>query len=76
MADHMSSEHLIGCVGMRSAGVKDAVPGLDEGVADGAQDVAFARARVADSDEIGTCLDPVACGQRLDAGPGPRRTTP
>ena len=40
------------------AGVKDAVPGLDEGVADGAQDVAFARARVADGDEVGAGLAP------------------
>ena len=50
------------------AGVEDAPTGFDEGVADGAEEVRLACARVADGDEVGAGLDPVAGGERLDAG--------
>ena len=52
------------------SGVEDAPTGFDESVADGAEEVRLACARVADGDEVGAGLDPVAGGERLDAGAG------
>lgn len=52
------------------AGVEDALAGFDKGVADGAEDMGFAGAGVADGDEIGAGLDPVPGGQGLDVGTG------
>jgi hypothetical protein len=51
------------------AGVEDAKAGLDQGMADGAQDVGLAGTAVADGNEIGAAVDPVTGGERFDAAP-------
>jgi hypothetical protein len=59
--------HRIAC-----PGAEGAVPGLDQRMADGAQDVRLAmrpiRAGIADGDRIAAAVQPIACRQGLDAG--------
>ena len=50
------------------SGVEDAVPRLDQGMADGTQDVGLAGSGIADRDQVAATLKPVACRQSLDAG--------
>lgn len=52
------------------AGVEDAPADFDERVGDCAEDVGLSGAAVADGDQVGAGLDPVAGGERLDAGAG------
>ena len=51
-------------------GVEDAPAGFDKGMPDSAQDVGFARARVADGDEVCAGLDPISRSQCFDPGLG------
>ena len=61
----LKSLHEVGC-----SAVKDAVSGLDEGMADSAEDMGLAGAGVSDGDEVGPGFEPVPGGEGLDAGPG------
>ena len=47
------------------ASVKDAVPGFDQSMADGAQNMGLAGAGISDGNEIAAAIQPVACGQSL-----------
>lgn len=49
-------------------GVEHLMPGLDHGMADGAQDVDLSGAGIADCDQVAAALPPVAGRQGLDPG--------
>ena len=48
--------------------VKDAVPGFDQGMADGAQNIRFAGAGIADGDEVVAAVQPVTGSGGFDPG--------
>ena len=62
--------HQIGC-----PRVENPVPGFDERMADGAEDVRLAGTGVANGNQIGPGIEPVAGGERLGPGLWPTRFT-
>ncbi len=53
--------------------IEDALPGLDQGMTDAAEDMGFSCAGVADGDEVRAGLDPVSGSEGLDPCPGHAR---